>query len=172
MLNGLWHWSRGAAFAATGKLNEANKERALFAAAIAKTPADLPWGVNPVTAVMLIPAEELSARIAEASGDREAAIAYWRKAVKAQDEAGYDEPPAWYYSTRESLGGALLRAGRVAEAEAVFREDLQKNPRNPRSLFGLLESLKQQKKPGVESVEAQFTNQWRGSQVKLSAQEL
>lgn len=48
----------------------------------------------------------------------------------------------WYHPVRESLGGALLRAGGAAEAEAVFRANLERNPRNPRSLFGLAESLR------------------------------
>lgn len=172
LLNGLWHWSRGVAFASTGKVAEAKNESTLFSAAIAKVPADLPWGVNPAPGVMRIAAEELAARIAESSGDRAGAIEHWRKAVKAQDEAGYDEPPTWYYPTRESLGGALLRSDRAADAETVFREDLQNNPRNPRSLFGLMECLKRQQKPGIEWVESQFTSQWQGAEIKLAVADL
>ena len=56
----------------------------------------------------------------------------------------YDEPPAWYYPVRESLGAALLRAGRGADAEKVFREGLRRSPRNGWMLFGLLESLQQE----------------------------
>ena len=36
---------------------------------------------------------------------------------------------------RESLGAALLADGQAAAAEKVFREDLDRNPRNPRSLL-------------------------------------
>ena len=47
---------------------------------------------------------------------------------------------------RESLGAALLMNGDAAGAEKVFREDLDRNPRNPRSLWGLHQALMQQKR--------------------------
>ena len=113
---------------------------------------------------MKVPALELAARIAEAKGDRAAAIDLWRKTVEAQDAAGYDEPPAWYYPVRESLGGALLRAGKNDEAEAVFRDALQRNPRSPRALFGLLETLRRQNKAGigVGAASVRCGLEWRG----------
>ena len=93
----------------------------------------------------------LDARIAEARGDRKAAIASWR-AVAAEDALAYDEPPAWYYPMRESLGAALLADGQAAEAEKVFREDLASHPRNGRSLYGLPQTLKAQKQGGRRRV--------------------
>ena len=87
-----------------------------------------------------------------------------KRAVSAQDALAYDEPPAWYYPVRESLGAALLANGRGAEAEAVFREDLKRNARNGRSLFGLMESLKAQKKTtDAEWVRKQFEEAWKGA---------
>ena len=56
------------------------------------------------------------------------------------------EPPEWHYTIRTSLGAALLRDGKAAEAEGVFRKDLEMNPRNGRSLFGLLKALETQSK--------------------------
>ncbi len=77
-------------------------------------------------------------------GKKDAAIQHLREAVMLQDEMDYTEPPDWFYPTRESLGGELLQAGNAAEAEKLFRDDLQSNPRNPRSLFGLMQALKAQ----------------------------
>ena len=72
------------------------------------------------------------------------------------------EPPEWHYSMREALGGALLRKGDTAEAEAVFRKDLELHPRNGRSLFGLLETLKTQNNAlGVEWVSKEFAEAWK-----------
>ena len=72
-----------------------------------------------------------------------------------QDALVYDEPPAWYYPVRESLGAALVRAGRGADAEKVFREGLRRSPRNGWMLFGLMESMKAQgKRKGMRRVEA------------------
>ena len=59
----------------------------------------------------------------------------------------YHEPPDWYYPMRESLGAAFLLAGQPAEAEKVFRDDLSRNPRSPRSLFGLWKALEAEQKP-------------------------
>ena len=66
--------------------------------------------------------------------------------MAAADKVPYDEPPVFFYPVRESLGAALLLSGKAQEAERVFREDLVRHPRNPRSLFGLHESLAKQNK--------------------------
>ena len=64
-----------------------------------------------------------------------------REAVAIQDTLKYGEPPDWFFPVRESLGGALLMSGDATGAEKVFREDLDRNPRNPRSLWGLQQAL-------------------------------
>jgi len=76
-------------------------------------------------------------RIAEAQRRMPQALELMRTAVKLQDEMPYSEPPAWFYPVRESLGALLLRAGSAAESEAVFRENLQRSPNDPRALLGL-----------------------------------
>ena len=78
--------------------------------------------------------------------DPQAAIAHFERAVAGQDALPYTEPPFWYYPTRQSLGLALLRAGRAADAEAVYRKDLQAYPHNGWSTFGLIQSLEAQGK--------------------------
>ena len=111
---------------------------------------------------------ELGAKIARAKGDTAAEIRHLRRAVELQDKLGYMEPPEWHYPLREALGGALLRDGRPAEAEAVFRQDLDINPRNGRSLYGLLESLKAQgKSAGAGWVRKQFVEAWKHSTTVL-----
>jgi Flp pilus assembly protein TadD len=78
------------------------------------------------------------------------------------------EPPEWHYPVREALGAALLRNGKANEAEAVFRRDLEINPRNGRSLYGLLESLKAQgNSAGAEFVQREYEEAWRKGAVKL-----
>jgi Flp pilus assembly protein TadD len=58
---------------------------------------------------------------------------------------------------RHTLGALLLRAGRSAEAEAAYREDLARNPDNGWALSGLAESLRQQGRTGeAEGAEARF----------------
>jgi hypothetical protein len=96
------------------------------------------------------------------------AIAHLKKAVAVQDTLKYGEPPDWYFPVRESLGAALLMNGDAAAAERVFREDLNRNPRNPRSLFGLVESLRKQARTyDAGFVESQFRDAWKGSSLNL-----
>lgn len=81
----------------------------------------------------------------------------------------YDEPPIWFYPVRESLGAALVLAGKPHDAERVFREDLERHPRNPRSLFGLHESLvKQGKDADAAWVQRAFEEAWRNADVRLT----
>jgi Flp pilus assembly protein TadD len=66
------------------------------------------------------------------------------------------------------LGGALLRYGQAAQAEAVFRKDLEINPRNGRSLYGLLESLRAQgRSVDAAWVEKQFAEARKRADVGL-----
>ena len=74
---------------------------------------------------------------------------------------------------REALGGALLVAGNAAEAERVFRADLEQHPRNPRSLYGLAESLKKQGKSADAAwVQAQFETAWKDADTKIALGDL
>jgi cytochrome c-type biogenesis protein CcmH/NrfG len=87
--------------------------------------------------------------------------------VTAEDALNYNEPADWFYPTRETLGAALLRNGDAAAAEAVFRDDLQRHPKNPRSLHGLAESLAAQKKPAANE-RAAFRAAWQGGALNVA----
>ena len=119
--------------------------------------------------VLAVAAADLDARNAMTRKDRKGAIAAWTKAVAAEDALAYDEPPAWQLPMRESLGAALLADGQAAEAEKVFRADLDRHPRNPRSLLGLAGSLKAQGKTADAAwVQAQFEAAWKDADTKIT----
>ncbi|MEO6169841.1 MAG: tetratricopeptide repeat protein, partial [Lysobacter sp.] len=104
-----------------------------------------------------------------AKGDQAAAIAALREAVVIEDQIPYDEPPGWHSPVRDSLGVLLLSADRPAEAEAVYREALERNPGNGWSLRGLAQSLKaQQRVREAADVERRFTEAWRYADVPLT----
>ncbi len=169
----LRHFARGVAFAGKGKVAEAERERAQFASTAKSTPGETPFGLNTAASVFKIAEHTLDAWIAEAKRDRRAAIEHWRNAVAAHDALNYDEPPGWYYPVRESLGAALLLAGKAAEAENVFRKDLELNPHNGRSLFGLAESLKKQgKTQDALSVRKEFDAAWKNADTKLRIEDM
>jgi len=157
------HFARAIAFAAKGDRDAALKERTVFVESAKLVPADAEWGLNSAKPVLAIASEVLAARFDENP------IPHWRKAVELQDALGYDEPADWYYPIRESLGAALLRAGNAAEAESVFRACLDRQPRDGRALFGLLEALKAQNKTtDLDSVRREFDAAWKGATVPLS----
>ncbi len=172
--NALWHYARGMAYAATGKVESAEAEQKVFMAAAKTIAAETPFGLNTTGSILLpIAGNVLSARIALARNDKKSAIELLKKAVVAEDALNYDEPPGWVSPVRESLGGVLLLDGSYAEAEAVFRADLLKNPRNGRSLRGLMESLKAQgKKHAAQSVQMEFESAWKNADVQLSIEDL
>jgi tetratricopeptide (TPR) repeat protein len=169
-----WLWARAMAAAGTGEAARARTLREAYGVAKASVPREyLSSPQNSADALFAVADAVLDGRIAEATGDRKAAIASYRKAVAAEDALAYDEPPAWYYPTRETLGGALLRDGEAAEAESVFREDLAKHPRNPRSLYGLTRSLEAQKKDADAAwTRAQFETAWKDADTKLRLEDL
>jgi tetratricopeptide (TPR) repeat protein len=169
----LLNYARGVAFAAKGKTAEAENERGLFLNASGSVSGETPFGLNTVASIFKIAGHALDARIAAAKGDHRGAVEHWRKTVAAQDDLNYDEPPGWYYPVRESLGAALLIAGDAVEAESVFRKDLEDNPRNGRSLFGLAESLKRQGKTQDERrAGVEFEKAWKNADVKLKIEDL
>ncbi len=167
----LWHYARSIAHIAKRELNEARRDRAEFMIAKSKTPADFMLNINRAQDVLSVAESVLDARLAAASGDRTSAVALWNKAVAAQDRLNYDEPPAWYYPIRESLGGEYLRQGRFADAEQVFLRDLELNPNNARALFGLREALKGQSK-NLDDVTRRLDSNWKSKEIQLSVDSL
>jgi tetratricopeptide (TPR) repeat protein len=163
----IWHFARGMAFAARGRIKPAETERAGFARALADIPADEAWGRNLAADVFRIAASMLDGNLALAKGERSAAIAFFEAGVAAEDALNYDEPSPWYLPLREPLGATLLAGGDAAAAETVFVAELAKHPRSGRALFGLAEALKAQGKPSA-LIERQFAVAWKGADTKLS----
>ncbi|MFN7974740.1 MAG: hypothetical protein U0166_20725 [Acidobacteriota bacterium] len=169
----IWHFARGVALAGKGSASKASKEKQQMAAAAAKIPPDFLFSLNPMSSFVAVAGNVLDARMAEAKKDWKGAIAAWTKAVEEQDKLAYDEPPGFYYPVRESLGAALLQAKKPADAERVFRADLEKNPRSGRSLFGLAQSLRAQKRDvDAAWVEAELQTAWKNADGPLKVSDL
>lgn len=173
VMHAFYRYARGLAFAGLGRVRDAEAESERLVAICGRIPEDETLMINKTRDVMAIGVAELAAKIARAKRDAEAEIAQLRKAVELEDALGYMEPPEWHYPLREALGGALLRLGRAAEAEEVFRKDLEMHPRNGRSLFGLLEALKAQgKTAGAEWVKKELAEAWKYGGVALEVANL
>ena len=169
----LWRAARGAAYAAKKSRALALEEQKAFRAQREKIPPTWAHAFSPAQDFLAVAGFIMQARLLEGVGDHDGAIASWNAAVQAADNLPYNEPPEWFYPVRESHGGALLRSGRSAEAEKVFRADLEKNPRNARSLFGLWKSFEAQKKTADAAlVKRQFETAWKDATVTLDVKDL
>lgn len=166
----LWHFGRGVSFAATGDIEAARRERALYRTATDDVPEDWTFGNNPVRAVLAVGDAFLEGEVEFRSGNHDAAFAALRLAVQRNDALRYDEPWGWMMPPRHALGALLLEAGRATEAEQVYRDDLVVHPGNGWSLHGLAEALRTQGKANEAAVaEASFREAWRGASVAITA---
>ena len=171
-----WHFSRGMALAGTGKIDDAEAELKIVKEAEASTPPDVVFAMpanNRAKDIMKIAVDVLGAKIAILRKDAAGAIAKLTEAVALQDSLKYGEPPDWFFPVRESLGAALFMNSDAVGAEKVFRADLDRNPRNPRSLFGLVGALRAQGKDyDAGFVQKQFEASWKGENSSLRMNDL
>ncbi|HYD38552.1 MAG TPA: hypothetical protein VEA60_13125, partial [Allosphingosinicella sp.] len=163
-----WLQGRATALAAKGRLAEARAVLPELERAIAATPAGATQGQNVARPLYEIGALKAKARIAHAEGRRDAAIALLREAVAKEDALSYNEPSDEFFPVRHLLGAVLLHAGRAAEAEAVYREDLKRQPSNGWALQGLARALEAQRKDSAP-VKARFSEAWRHADTELTS---
>jgi len=169
---GVWHYARGIAFTAMGKLVEARAELK-FLQALAED-GELKnvtvWEINNAQNVLMIAALVLEGEVEAKDLNFEQSIKVLKQAVSLEDALNYNEPSDWHYPVRQSLGAILLEAKDYLGAEKVYREDLQTFPNNGWSLFGLQQSLLKQGKNNEASVVGkQFEASWSWADIELSA---
>jgi tetratricopeptide (TPR) repeat protein len=169
---GIWHYARGSALAGKGRLDEADQELALLQKVVsdpelAKIPA---FSINPPQAILSIAPEVLAGDIASRRKEYDKAIAHLERAIRLEDGLAYTEPPDWHAPVRHWLGAVLLEAGRPAEAEVVYWEDLRRNRENGWALFGLHQALSaQQKESDAALVQTRFRKSWSRADVALTS---
>ncbi|WP_416968883.1 hypothetical protein [Streptomyces sp. 4F14] len=128
------HYARGVAFSATGRVPEAEAERTLFRAAVARVPDSRTLFNNTCLDVLAIAAAMLDGELEYRKGDFARAFAALEHSVRLSDNLPYDEPWGWMQPTRHAYGALLLEQGRVTQAEAVYRADLGLDPTLPRAV--------------------------------------
>ncbi|PTQ83194.1 hypothetical protein C8R21_102198 [Nitrosospira multiformis] len=170
-LKGSWHYVRGLAFVATGRLSQAEQELGTLRE-IMKDPGldGALFSKNTPRTVLRIAPEVLAGEIDAARGKFDSAIAHLERAIRYEDALVYTEPAEWHYPPRLALGAILLEAGYPDEAETVYWNDLQRNRDSGWALFGLLQALHAQKKEAEAGViEARFKKAWEHADVNLTA---
>jgi tetratricopeptide (TPR) repeat protein len=169
---GVWHFARAMALAATNQLDAAEREREALAALVAD-PAlkgQTTFSTNTGYAILRIAPEVVAGEIAARHQQWDTAILHLDRAVRYEDGLNYQEPPDWHAPVRQNLAAVLMAAGRADEAEAVYWEDLKKNPENGWSLFGLFQALQAQgKNDEAAQIEVRFEKAWRDADFKLTS---
>jgi tetratricopeptide (TPR) repeat protein len=168
LLKGIWLYARGVALAERGRGDEASKQLAELRELL-KTPDfdKTPMGNNTLRSILAVGEPMLVGAIAERGGRLDEAIAQYDRGVRLEDALVYNEPADWAMPTRHVLGAALLKAGRAAEAETVYWEDLKRNRENGWALAGLAAALDAQKKTAAAAeARERLTRAWARADVK------
>jgi tetratricopeptide (TPR) repeat protein len=167
--NAFHHAARAIALAATDRTAEARAEQKLWNDGLKRVPEGAVFHNNPLPAVSELASTMLEGEILIREGKIDEGLAKLREAVTLEDALHYDEPPAWMIPARHSLGAALMKAGKPAEAEQVYRDDLKKLPNNGWSLFGLADSLRMQGKAAeARAVDAEFNAAWSKADIHIT----
>jgi tetratricopeptide (TPR) repeat protein len=167
---GIWHYARGLAFVARGETSRAEREiagltRLLDHDAFRTTLKDLPLLTNLQIAMRVVRGE-----LASRAGHHDDAIRLLREATALEEAIPYNEPPVWHQPPRQVLGALLLTAGRAAEAEIEYRQDLDRFRENGWSLFGLWQSLVAQRRVDeARQVRLRFDKAWRRADISLTS---
>ncbi|PYI01430.1 hypothetical protein BO78DRAFT_378925 [Aspergillus sclerotiicarbonarius CBS 121057] len=126
--NVMRHYGKGIAYAATGQLEEADRERELCNVAstlVPPTRLDFP---NKITDILKIASAMLDGEIEYRRGDYETAFCRLREAVTLEDELPFAEPWGWMLPARHAYAALSLEQGMVEQAAQAYAEDLGLSP--------------------------------------------
>ncbi|MHC4940054.1 MAG: tetratricopeptide repeat protein [Planctomycetota bacterium] len=162
------HYARGIACASLGRVEEAEKEQALFAAAKAAVPETRILFNNPVAKILEVADAFLEGEIEYRKQDYDLAFKMLRKAVELDEKLNYDEPWGWMEPTRHALGALLTEQKRFEEAITVYQANLKRYPENGWALHGLAECLRGLgKEDEAKKVRARFDKAWARADVTI-----
>ena len=167
---GMWRLGRGLALAATGRIPGAEGEHFVLAGLAKQFRRDRSPEQKTERTLLNIAERLLAGDIAARKKHYDDAIKILREGVQLEEALPYMETPYWPIPVRHYLGAILLLAGQSGEAERVYREDLQRNPNNGWSSFGLTQSLRAQGKGSeADAAEERFKSVWAHADVTLAA---
>ena len=170
----MWHYARGVAFARLKQPQALAKELAAMDTLTADPGIKALEGQGVPGADLIHLAQHvMRGRMAFAQGDFAAAAEHYRKAQAIEGTIPYQEPPYWYYPVGQSLGAALLAAGKPAEAREAFQQALLVAPGNGWALWGLAQSeTALGHKLEARAAEAALGRAWLGDRRLLTLERL
>lgn len=168
----IWHYARGMAYLGKHDMARAQKEMdSLHLLAADTTLQHLTiWNINTTADLVQIAVKVLEAGIASRQDKLNDAVRLLEEATAIEDQLNYNEPPDWFFSVRHHLGAVLLKAGKYAEAEKVYRRDLKTWRKNGWALIGLYNSLVGQKKEAeAQKIKSAFEEAWQYADFKIAS---
>jgi tetratricopeptide (TPR) repeat protein len=168
----MFHYARGMAHAAKLNLDAAQQELDSLdrVAANPKIKAVDPTLPLPGEKLVVLSKHVLAGELAARRGQTAEMNQQFTTAIQLEDKLPYMEPPYWHHPVRQIYGATQLQAGRAADAEKTYREDLERHPNNGWSLYGLLASLRAQgKTEEANEVEKRFRDVWRQADITLTS---
>ncbi|WP_091495139.1 tetratricopeptide repeat protein [Flavobacterium phragmitis] len=166
----IWHYAKGMAFLGKNDVVNAEKQlNELHTLAKDKTLKEITiWNINTTYDLVEIASNVLSGAIEAKKNNLDQSISFLYKAVAIEDHLNYNEPPDWFFSVRHYLGAVLLKAGKYAEAEKIYRQDLKTLPKNGFALIGLYNALTLQKKEKEAlKIKTSFDNSWKFADLQI-----
>lgn len=144
------HYAKGVAYAATGKVPEAEYQRELYREAEKRVPdTRLDWP-NKCVDILGVASAMLDGEIEYRRGNYAEAFKHLRRSIEVDDGLGYSEPWSWMQPARHAYAALLLEQGHVEDAADVYRADLgldnsvmraRQHPNNVWALQGYHECL-------------------------------
>lgn len=168
----IWNYAQAMAYAAKGQYDKAANAMKYVrdAAADPVMSEHRIFDINTFAEVLQIAENVIQGEIVRRQGHYDIAANFFAQAVEIEDKLLYTEPPDWFFSVRHHLGDALLAAGKYAEAEAVYRRDLEEWKNNGWALMGLYKSLEGQRKSAeAQAVLDEFKEAWKHSKLMLKS---
>ncbi|KAB8271901.1 hypothetical protein BDV30DRAFT_249805 [Aspergillus minisclerotigenes] len=144
------HYGKGIAWAATGNIPEADKERELYHAAAERVPPTRKDFPNLISDVLKVATAMLDGEIEYRRGNYHRAFESLREAIHHDDSLMYTEPWGWMLPTRHAYAALMLEQGHVEEAATAYAQDLglddaltraHQHPNNVWALHGYHECL-------------------------------
>ncbi len=167
---GIWHYGRALAFVARRQLDRADAELAALKKTLAHDAFAGALNGSPLEANLNIASRVVAGELLARRGRLDDAVRVVEEAKSIEDGFPYAEPPLWHQPVRHVLGALLIEAGRAAEAEVAYREELTTFRENGWSLFGLAQSLEQQgRHADAEEVRERFRRAWARADVTLTS---
>lgn len=127
-------YGKGIAFAATGRVQEAEHERMAFRSAFDSVPPSRRLFNNICVDVLQIARFMLDGELEYRQGNVELGFDHLRWAIILEDSLPYDEPWGWMQPVRHAYGALLLEQGHVYEALKAYTADLGLDNTLPRAL--------------------------------------